>query len=1363
MTKLSEILLLKRDKKYICLWLCLMMFSRIFLAAQTKTYRIKHFSLNDGMSQVSVNDLAVDKQGFVWVGTADGLNRFDGTIFKEYRNRVADSLSLSGNYISGMALDFKGLLWVGTKGNGLCVYSTLNDRFDRIDLHGTLSKEIITDISPEAGGNILVATRNHGIYNVNPFNRGVDGYVAEQVYDANEVTCFYKDDYGWIWIGDVNGQVKGFKHLNQNPEVNMSLEGNIQAFYRVGNQLFIGSYEGFYIYDIDKETFKNVELETSGAFKTMHVVDFLEEGKNQIWVATGRGLYLFNSLNNQVLHKIEYLEESDKGLTNNTVQSLHRLSDKKILVGTASGLNILDFQEPYFKNISKSKKGRQVLNDDVIFSVYKDYDNLWIGTSDGGLNLITPEKVYHYIDNKNTANSIAGSVVRAIVHDIRNQRMWFGTTRGLSMINLKTFNPDQPVFKNFYYDAGNSNSINMNFVMDLALDDKNNLWGATYEQGIFRLEYEQDGTFNVIRYYNDSDDENSLVSNATQCIRVDKQNRIWIGTQNGLSQLSFQKEPYSAPIFLNYKRNDSLENTLAHNAINDIVFDNYNRVWLGTRNGLSLLKADNTFQSWRKQKQFPNDLIYSIQDDLEGNLWLGTNNGIVKFNTKNYRFSHYYEADNIQGKEFDSHARFRDVSGNIYLGGIDGLSYFNPEDFDTLDAPQKLYFSNLRVKDKTIEATEASNTIFTKALEKSSQLTFNYDQFPFYLSFSSIDFRFDKNIQYAYKLLPQDKAWNFLTNNEIQFLNLSSGDYTLQVNGFSRGQEWASKPLEMHLIIKAPWWSTKTAYFIYFLIFVLSGYWFYNFTVSRKLALSESKRLQEIDSLKNSLYTNITHEFRTPLTVILGLIDELKSETNKQELKALYKPLEVIQRNAGSLLKLVNDMLDLTKLESAQMELDLEQSDIVSYLKYLFESFESLAKDEQIRYEFHSREEHFLMDFDKDKLAIIVTNLLMNAIKFTSANGSVTMQLSTLKSTLGCYFEMQVIDTGIGLSKEEMTLVFEKFYQVDSSISRHYQGTGIGLALVKELVLLMEGEIQVSSEVSKGSTFSILLPVKNEAQIVHSNIETYENGIQNIKQNVVSYEIESQQDIDQPIALIIEDNKDIVYYLKMCLTKDYLIHHAPNGKDGLDMAYKLVPDVIICDVMMPIKNGFEVCRELKSNAITDHIPIILLTAKSLEEDRLEGLACGADAYLIKPFNKKELLVRLNRLVELRKRMIDKFRGSYTELISRETEPKTELKFVNKIISVIHENIDDSHFNSAQLAQILHMSESQLYRKLKAVTDKSTAIFIRSVRLQKSKMLIQTTDKTISEIAYAVGFNDPSWFSRAFKEEFGFSPSDLGKS
>jgi len=520
--------------------------------------------------------------------------------------------------------------------------------------------------------------------------------------------------------------------------------------------------------------------------------------------------------------------------------------------------------------------------------------------------------------------------------------------------------------------------------------------------------------------------------------------------------------------------------------------------------------------------------------------------------------------------------------------------------------------------------------------------------------------------------------------------------------------------------------------------------------------------LEQLNESKSRLYSNITHEFRTPLTVILGMAETLKTNVLEKRFEGAEKSLEMIRRNGKNLLQLVNELLDLAKVESGSMELNLVQTDAVPFVKYLSESFHSLAEAKNINLTVYSEIDALEMDIDVNKMASIISNLLSNAIKFTAANGKIIVHLNKITKEDNQLFSIKVQDNGLGLAEDDIAHLFDRFYQVDNEMSSKQEGTGIGLSLSKEFVELMNGTIGVESTLGKGSTFTVQIPVTNKAVKTEDAKITVEPPIKKTGGGPKTEFSFFDETSTLPLALIIEDNEDVAHYLKTCLKGKYQTVHAINGDKGIEIAYEKIPDIIISDVMMPGKDGFEVCTTLKGNERTDHIPVILLTAKVTAEDRLKGLSHGADAYLAKPFNEKELFIRLDQLLLLRKKLVDKIQKDGLSTFLGKQEESPEIKFLQKVIQFINEDIGNAAFGAGDLADKLHLSESQIYRKLKAITDTSTAVFIRSIRLQKAKELIETTDKSISEIAYDTGFNDPSWFSRAFKEEFGFPPSDVSK-
>lgn len=1318
---------------------------------QNDSLRIKHFSLEDGLSQVSINALLKDSEGFVWVGTQDGLNRFDGNRFEQFKSREKDSTSIPGNYINTLGQDSEGNVWVGTQGNGLCWYDKETGIFHRYQLQNAGDKnESISDILFATDGVAWIASKVSGLHKLNPSS---SGYIHAQQLDIHSPNALSMGSSGHLWVGDVDGNVFKIKSLLKGDtaflEKELSVKGQIRAFYETENYLLIGSNDGLFIYNRKKQELEPYDFLTKQGEAIKYVTSFSQAGQQKIWVGTGNGLFLFDWKSRVFAWQIGESEDNAKGLSSSSVESLLRLSDKQLFVGTGLNLYLLDFSNAVFKNISKDQKGRHLLNYNVIFSIYKENNNLWVGTAEGGLNLIQNDKIFYF------NNDIFYGNVRAIAKDKIHQRLWVATTRGLGMIDLDTFDPYNPEFKTFHYDPSHNNSISLDQILDIVIDKNQNVWGGTYGQGVFRLSLNEDDEVLVKRFKHSSNNRNSLVNDFVHCITVDNENNVWIGTEEGVSKLTpGDGQVYS---FTNFSKNPDPNYSLSTNSVYDILVDKAGHIWIGTQQGLNKILKNGKIKSWTEHEQFPNAVVYSIQEDKNGNLFLGTNDGIVSFNPVTEQFVHYGVEDGIQSKEFDIHAKFRDSEGKIYLGGVSGITYFHPDDLSDLDKPQPLYFSQLRVKDQ--EVTTATGQLLTKALRRTNKIEIREGQFPFYLQFSTIDFRYNKNVEFAYKLLPADKDWNILKDPEIQFLTLPAGHYTLLVNGFSRGRLWGQPPLEMDLHILPPWWASWWAYALYMILITLVVYGIYRFQMSKKLAFAESRRLKGINEFKNRLYTNITHEFRTPLTVIIGMADSLRTNLENRKIGSVNHSINMIEENGKKLLGLVNEMLDLAKVESGNMELQMIQADVLPCIKYLCNSFEALAHDSNINLILYTEIEELVMDFDTDKLSVIVGNLLSNAIKFTPPNGEIVVHLKRVIEKEHQYLYIKVKDNGIGISGHALPNIFNRFYQEDDTSSRQREGTGIGLALTKELVELMKGSIEARSIVSKGSEFIVLIPITNRAPAVANELPSYKPEIAFDKK---SHPHEPVTDIqaDLPLALVIEDNPDVNHYLKTCLSGKYNCLQAYNGPSGIELAIEKMPDIIICDVMMPGMNGFEVCKNIKSDERTDHIPIIVLTAKGTMKDRLAGLSYGADAYLVKPFEKAELFTRLEQLVLLRKKIMQKFEhdGPIKFLKNRSENPET--KFLQRVVKVIYEEMENHGFGSAQLARKLYLSESQVYRKLKAITDRSTAVFIRSVRLQKARELIQTTDKTISEVAYEVGFNDPSWFSRAFKEEFGFAPSEI---
>ncbi|MCB0663753.1 MAG: response regulator, partial [Saprospiraceae bacterium] len=701
---------------------------------------------------------------------------------------------------------------------------------------------------------------------------------------------------------------------------------------------------------------------------------------------------------------------------------------------------------------------------------------------------------------------------------------------------------------------------------------------------------------------------------------------------------------------------------------------------------------------------------------------------------------HLNKSDGLQANEFgyETFAQSK-YSGQLYFGGNNGFNIINPANVPIDTCPPNVQISEILLLTgnkmvSQLDVVAANGMLPIKPFQK--VLT---------VRFAGLDFESPLRNQFSCKLEGFDDDWRMLgTKDEITYTNLDPGDYVLQVKSSNKDGIWSRVPATMAITVYPPWWETWWAWILYTLLIAAVVVSIYQYQLSHQRAQAEAQKIRELDKMKSRLYTNITHEFRTPLTVITAMSDLIEKPEKSKEL---------IQRNADSLLRLVNQLLDLSKVESGHLKLNMIQADVVPFVQYLTESFNSYAANKNINLVTYMESEVLIMDFDEYKLHSIISNLLSNAVKFTPEGGKIILHLKEVAGKM----VIKVKDTGIGIPEDKLPLIFDQFYQVDDSSTRKGEGTGIGLTLTKELIELMKGTITVKSQPGGGTEFKVALPITREARLGEiTKVQISPNLPPPDKMEEADFSLNAKL----PILLLIEDNADVATYLQIWLKGKYEVLHARNGALGIKMAKEVIPDVVITDVMMPEKDGFEVCRTLKNDETTSHVPIIVLTAKTDDASRIEGLERGADAYLSKPFIKKELLVRLQSLIDLRKKL--QARYSQPQSVDSGQVASLEDQFLQKVLEAIDKNLSDTDFSNANLASLLHLSESQLFRKLKALTGKSTAIYIRSYRLAKGKELLEKTSLTVSEIAYEVGFSDPAYFSRTFSSEFGLSPNAIRK-
>ncbi|PCJ97151.1 MAG: hypothetical protein COA50_05800 [Flavobacteriaceae bacterium] len=1124
-------------------------------------------------------------------------------------------------------------------------------------------------------------------------------------------------------------------------------------------------------------------VEDGDFFKNMKLTTITSYDDEQLLISSKDRLFLYDGTN-----FTPFDTDIPSFFAETTIYNIAHLDDGTIAIGTLHN-GILFVNRDGHKQIMLSKKG--VLTSKQITYLFKDQSGLLWASTMSGITKIEYPSPFTFFNNNNNAPDYVVCFQRF------NNKLYVASSEGLFFIN--TQNQDKRTILN-KFDTNFGTITGMIIFKDKLLVgtgegvyeiDKNETTRKIYSgrtQTLYVSKLDNSRVFvglypGITSIYNNDghwEEEKVIEGISFRSIKLqeDKNGHLWLSTdKNEVGRISYTSladaKILKSPKLKVFGAEDGVPDSRGSVYIiaDDVYFKYGDGVYLFD----SVAQRFNDDTTLLEKTGLQNKNVRINFVDEQENIWF------IEYDEENYRkdqilaikqdnggysIKRFHEKKIIDKRLYRPYPEFRDSI--VWYRAKPGIIRHDLSEKALSPKTSKAIISSILWKNDSLIFGGYETSVVHQLSFKNNQLRFKY---------GSPNFYDESQNQFQVYLEGFDEDWSTWTSEtQKDYTNIPGGDYVFKVRSKDIFHQIGEEDT-YNFTILAPWYNTWWMYLIYGLlaaaIFMGISQYRSKELLRKNEALEgiiksrtteiqhknellnhQTEKLVQLNEARTQLYANITHEFRTPLTVILGMADTLKNKEQEES----EKPLEMIKRNGKKLLRLVNEMLDLAKLESGNMTLQLVQTDIIPFVKYLSESFHSLAEERKINLVVYSEIDALEMDFDADKMASIISNLLSNAVKFTQEHGKIVVHLNKEADTENEYFIIKIQDNGLGISEEYKEHLFDRFYQVDNSSTKEKEGTGIGLSLVKEFVTLMNGTIDVESTLGNGSTFIVRIPKTNTAvKTVDAQIKVLTSV--DIKQSVSTTKQGFINDTKLPLVLIIEDNEDVAYYLKTCLNGKYQALHALNGDMGIKMALEHIPDIIISDVMMPGKDGFEVCATLKTNELTDHIPIIMLTAKATDKDRVIGLSHGADAYLAKPFVKAELFTRLDQLVSLRQKMLRKFENNGFSKILKKKTTSPETKFLQKAIIIIHEQIDDSSFGATQLAFKLHLSESQVYRKLKAITDKSTAVFVRSIRLQKGKELIQTTDKNISEIAYEVGFNDPSWFSKAFKEEFGVAPSE----
>jgi signal transduction histidine kinase/ligand-binding sensor domain-containing protein/DNA-binding response OmpR family regulator len=1344
-----------------------------------------------GLSQNLISCLYQDQKGFLWVGTKDGLNRYDGYQFKVYRSNAFDTTTLSNNFIQGILEDRVGHLWVGTT-DGLNILDRSKGTFHRITVGPDgLRHHEITGLAEGADGSIWVMTSGGGLHRfwwptedhtpaalqVEQFG-GLDYIEAGWPGTAMQLRI---DQYGNIWtygtehltriyweegtatyevqqikIGDLNIDRELYQQFMDDPTIKnkdrvylvfLDKEKHFWAATSFGLSRWNQQRQSFDFLPIAMEKDEYGDWPLEG---TIYGTG-MESTTGEFWLSGFLSMVIVDPATGRVIEKFSNKSGKLAGLPNANVLSIFEDRSGVIWAGT-NGDGLFKFV-PHVRRFNRGKHNRCWLGRSIR-SIYETSDGVvWVGTTQAQLlqwDLAQNEMHPVILDERWKRDAPERfSVVYTMLED-QKKDLWLGGPKGLFR-----FEHQQGEVKDWsYYPIGQfkEQALSRNGVRDIYEDQNGRIWVITLESfGWFDPTTAQ---FHSSSYLPITGGEGA--PGHYPCIHQQGDGTFWLGTSNGLLRYN-QKDRR----FKRFASNPENPESISNNIIKCIIADPKlpdRFLWIGTGGG-GLNRFDlkeETFIHFSIEDGLPDQVVYSILEDSEGFFWLSTNQGLARMDPTALTFRNYNQVDGLQDNEFNTSAYFKSKTGRMFLGGIQGINVFDPLSIQDNPVKPPIVITGFNISNQPVVFGE-TNTPFDEPITEHPPIRLSYKDQVFSFDFAALEFSDPSRNEYAYMLEGFDMDWQYIGQNRTAtFTNIDPGHYTFRVKGTNNDGIWNDTGISLPLTVSPPWWQTWWAYTLMGVIGMGGLLFFYQFNLNRQLAQQEARRLRELDELKNQLYTNITHEFRTPLTVIKGMAEQVP------QVWEIPSVLEIIRRNSDNLLMMVNQMLDLAKLESGSSQLKLRQADIVMFLRYLTESFHTMAEDQNKQLTFQANPETVFMDFDEEKIRQIVYNLISNAIKFTPEGGSIAVQSAILPAV---YSEevlaLIVSDTGIGIPPEKLPNIFDRFYQVDASTTRKAEGTGIGLTLTKQLVELMEGQISVESIPNSGTTFTILLPIKQSAPLEEVLKPVSPHHVPSRKtptQETPASILDSAEDL--PVLLVIEDHADVVTYIKRCVQKHYKVETAENGQIGIDKAMELVPDIIISDVMMPEKDGYEVTETLKNDTRTSHIPIIILTAKATQEDKLTGLRTGADAFLMKPFNKEELLIRLANLVDLRKQLQEKYHTGVPMNGVKPEQPSLEDEFLMTIQSLILDRLDDVLLSVDDLAKAVHLSHTQMYRKLKALTGKTPTLFIRSIRLQKGHELLASTHLNVSEVTYEVGFKDPNYFSRVFQKEFGILPSEV---
>jgi len=1299
--------------------------------AQNDSYYFKNYQVQNGLSSNTITTILQDKKGFIWIGTRNGLNRFDGNTFKVFHNVLSDAQSLGSNSIFSLFEDKKEQLWVGTY-SGIYLYDPRQERFSAFKL---IPPGEVRYMAADNTGNIWIIS-NLTLYKYNQRDSTV---VAFNLKD-DQTIALHVSEKGDVWTATASGLVKhynaatnSFSSYNIKKIVNDNDLPPIEDLYPIGDSsILIGCMNKVLLFNYKNSAVKNL-FKNNRVSNDVHVHKIFRQSADEYWLGTENGIYIFN-IKNYVTKVISKDYSNPYSISDNVISTISRDKEGGIWIGTFfGGVNYYSQQYNAFKKYFP-EPDKESLSGNIVHEICKDdHGNLWVGTEDAGLNRIdlkTGAITKFKADDK--PGSISYQNIHGIVSD--GNELWIGTyEHGLDVMDLKTFKIIR------HYDASSKpNSLASNFIISLYRTKKGEILAGTW-YGLFKYN-RKENNFTAMPFFNSH----------IQCIHEDENGTLWVGTYgNGIYFLNKEKNIKGR---MSYQPGKA--NSLINNYVNNLFEDQQKNLWFCTERGLSHFdRRTGIVKNFTIEDGLPDNQIFRIVEDNSGFFWISTAKGLSRFDMAKNEFTNYHSANGLPTEQFNYNSSFKNDDGTLFFGTVKGMISFNPKDFIKNTFIPPVYITGLQINNEEAPIGNEKDGLH-KSITYTNNITLSYGKSNISIDVAALSYIIPEMNEYAYKMDGVDKDWIVLKKNRrIYYTKLPPGKYTFRVKGSNSEGVWNNKETVLNLEILSPLWATKWAYLLYFLIVsgvIITIIRYYHLAVTeknkRRIESIKISTEREIYNAKINFFTNLAHEIRTPLTLIKMPLDKLLNSNITDN--NLSESLKMMKKNTTRLIDLTNQLLDFRKAEANKFSLTFSETDINELVSEVFTTFKPAADQKSLSYKLLLPRITLHAFIDSEAVKKILSNLFNNAIKY--ADGFVTIKLLPFSSE-DSMFNIEVRNDGHTIPEHHKEKIFEPFFRIKETEKE--AGTGIGLPLARSLAQLHNGNILLKTSEEQENIFLLSLPIHQETEINFNKSKEEED-------NFTAKNLSSEMDSSRPNLLLVEDNKEILNYISQELKQKYNVLSALNGQEAIGILESENISIVVSDIMMPVMDGIDLCKRIKSDFQHSHVPIILITAKNSLQSKIEGLEVGADAYIEKPFSLDHLQAQITNLLSNRNIIKEYFARSPLTHLKGIGCSKADKEFLENLNNVIYEHITDSELDVDRLSSFMNMSKPTLYRKIKGLSDLSPNELINLSRLKKGAELLSGGRYKINEVAYMIGYSLPTNFSRDFQKQFGISPSNF---